>query len=409
MVRVCIGLALLLGLTSSAWADVPGPTTVATDAIDDAANEARFVALAAKGDRERAAGRLPEAATAYAQALGVRRDPFVAGRLGVLLVELGRPEQAAELLLDAIQRATKAPSAERQGFLRAYDKAQAQGCWVEVVISHAQTRVTLDGKPKNRDGHSAFFLFVMAGEHEIRASLDGFEDAAERFTAIKGTDMKVTLTLRALPSAEPLETLFRKRAPDPLGSIDEPGVVDEPPPREPVFGGVEGEQKPSKVRGFVGVGPTVVLGVASWYPAVGVALSGGVRLNEYVSFSADGRAAWLTSGVAGDPAVTAMTAGGLLHACGHYRWLFGCLTGHLGVIKVDVEGGTYKADSFLHFKVGMGGRAGVRFPLGSSFAIQAAADAVGLSSGTRLVVGRTTLFNQPPVLIGAGVTGIWEF
>jgi len=230
MVRVCIGLALLLGLAAPASADVPGPT-VAPGAIVDAADEAQFTALVAKGERERAAGRLPEAATAYAQALGLRGDPLVAGRLGVLLVDLGRPEQAAELLLDAIQRATKATSTERQGFLRAYDKALAQGCWVEVVISHAHTRVTLDGKPKNRDGHSAFFVFVMAGEHEVRASLDGYEDASAKFTAIKGTDMRVPLTLRPLPSAEPLETLFRKRAPDPLGSIDESGVVDEPPPR----------------------------------------------------------------------------------------------------------------------------------------------------------------------------------
>jgi hypothetical protein len=85
------------------------------------------------------------------------------------------------------------------------------------------------------------------------------------------------------------------------------------------------------------------------------------------------------------------------------------LTGHLGVVKVDVEGGTYKPDSFLYAKVGVGVRAGVRFPLESSFALQTAADIVALSSGTRLVVGRTLLVDLPPVLIGAGVTGIWEF
>ncbi|UQA60399.1 hypothetical protein [Polyangium aurulentum] len=408
MMRLCIGLALLLGSVAPAWADVPGPT-VAPDAIEDAADEARFTALAAKGDRERAAGRLPEAAIAYAQALGLRGDPLVAGRLGVLLVKLGRPEQAAELLLDAIQRASKTTREERQGFLRAYDEAMAQGCWVEVVISHAHTRVTLDGRSKNRAGHSAFFVFVMAGEHEVRASLEGYQDAAEKFTAIKGTDMRVPLTLRPLPSAEPLETLFRKRAPDPLGSIDEPGVVDEPPPREPIYGGVEGEPRRSKVRGFLGVGPVAVLGVASWYPAVGAALSGGVRLNEYVSINADARAAWLTSGVAGEQSVSAMTAGGLLHACGHWRWLFGCLTGHLGVIKLDIEAGTYKPTSSTDVKAGMGGRAGVLFPIGDSFALQAAADAVGLSSGTSLLVGRSILVDQPAVLISAGVTGIWEF
>ncbi|MDC0741247.1 hypothetical protein [Polyangium mundeleinium] len=86
MIRAFGGLSLLVALGGVARAET------GTDA--DAAAAVRFEALATMGDRARAAGRLREAAIAYGQALEVRNDPLVAGRLGVLLVEMGTPGQS---------------------------------------------------------------------------------------------------------------------------------------------------------------------------------------------------------------------------------------------------------------------------------------------------------------------------
>lgn len=61
-------------------------------------------------------------------------------------------------------------------------------------------------------------------------------------------------------------------------------------------------------HGSIFAGPVVVFGVASWMPAVGAAVGGAWRPNEYFSLGLEGRAAWLTVGVADAP-ISAMTAG----------------------------------------------------------------------------------------------------
>ncbi|MRG96391.1 PEGA domain-containing protein [Polyangium spumosum] len=404
-----VALVVLLGLTTTALADEPREASpVPPDALEDAAKKARFTSYVIDGDRARAAGRATAAARAYSAALDVRHDPLIAGRLGVILVQLGKPVDAADLLLDAIQRATNATKEERQGFLKAYDAARAEMTWVDVTISHAGTKLTLDGEPRNREGFSALSMFVAPGEHELRARLDGYEDAVETFTARKGQEMRVTLTLRALPEPLPPPLKLRRerpRKPD-LSSLDEP--PEEEPPREPIIGGVIGEQKRSGVRGSVSGGPIVVFGVASWSPAVGAMIAGSLRPNDYVSLGLEARAAWLTSGVEGRP-INAMTAGGLASVCGHWRWLFGCALGHLGVINIEGSEGSYMRESYANLLPGLGARFGARLELTRSFSMQAGVDIVGLTRGLKIVAGQTVLVEQPPVLAGAHLVGGWEF
>ncbi len=403
-------LLVLLGLTPIALADEPRDASpVPPDALEDEATKARFNAYVIDGDRARAAGRATDAAWAYSAALDVRHDPLVAGRLGVLFVQLGKPVDAADLLLEAIQRATNAAAEERHGFLTAYDAARAEMTWVDVTISHAGTTLTLDGEPRNRKGFSAVSMFVAPGEHELRARLDGYEDAVETFTAPKGQEIRVTLTLRALPKPlpPPLNAWLRRdtpRIPD-LSSLP---PDDEPPPQEPIVGGVIGEQKKAGLRGSVIAGPIVVFGVASWSPAVGAMIAGSLRPNDSVSLGLEARAAWLTSGVAARP-INAMTAGGIASVCGHYKWFFGCALGHLGVINVEFSAQGYKPASYTFVKPGFGGRAGVRVRVTESFTLHGAADVLGLTSGVKVVVGPTVLADQPPVMLGVQVGGGWEF
>jgi hypothetical protein len=381
MMRVCVGAAVLLGLTAPAWAD-QAEGSEAPDAVQ-AADEAQFAELVAKGDRERAAGRLPEAATAYAQALGIRGDPLVAGRLGVLLVKLGRPEHAAERLLDAIQRATQASSQERQGFLRAYDEALAQGCWVQVVISHAHTRVTLDGKPKNRAGHSAFFVFATAGEHEIRASLEGYQDASAKFTAIKGTDMEVMLTLRPLPPAESTPT---PAPPQPKRTEAGPGPALRPAARSPVAVAAPA----SLLR--LAVGPSIVIGAAPT-PAFGLSGTLQYRRQRWWSLSGEFRAARTFADIEGAPLRT-LTLGINLVPCGHLRWFFGCAVVHAGGIHREAVSSPIRFDAAMRFAFGGGLQLGAEYFINPNLGLRVASDIIKLT--------------QPLDVEIAGYGVIWE-
>ncbi|MDI1432151.1 PEGA domain-containing protein [Polyangium sorediatum] len=201
MRRLGLVSVLLCGFVSPAWAESPIDTT---EEGEESAEDMRFRALASLGDGERTAGHLRAAARAYMAALDVRSDPLVGGRLGVLFVQLGRPELAPELLLDAIHRASTTPK-EREGFFKAHEAARAQGSWIELIVSHAGAQVTLDGEPKDTGGHTASWFFVRAGEHVVRAKLDGYEEAVETFTALKGEDRPVRITLKPLPAPPPSE------------------------------------------------------------------------------------------------------------------------------------------------------------------------------------------------------------
>ncbi|MDI3292038.1 hypothetical protein QHF83_52490, partial [Polyangium sp. 15x6] len=355
------------------------------------------------------------------QALNVRPDPLVSGRLGLVLVEGGRPEDAAELLLYALHQApatTPAERAERRRFFEAHEVARAHGSWVEIFVSHAGARVTVDGIDRNEAGRSAFWTFVAGGEHEIRATLDGFEEAVVKFTAVKGKDMKVSVPLTArtvertertaeqapaiyVPEKDPTTTLPTVVAGPEFTKQEDPFAYDNQP-KDPTAAERKG------LRGFLGVGPVVVFGVASWMPAVGAMIGGGLQVNQHLSIGIEARGAWLTTGVADQP-INAMTAGGIASLCGHYRWFVGCALGHLGVINVEATSQGYKPASFVNVKPGAGGRVGAKVPVTQSFSLHAAADVLALSSGVRVVVGPTVLSEQPPVMVGVQLGGGWEF
>ncbi len=406
---VCCSILLLASPAARAQS-LPSATD---DESPEADVELRFQAFALLADRERAAGRLREAAKAYRQALNVRSDPLVSGRLGLVLVEGGRPEDAAELLLYALHQApaaTAAERAERRRFFEAHEVARAHGSWVEIFVSHAGARVTVDGIDRNAAGRSAFWTFVAGGEHEIRATLDGFEEAVVKFAAVKGKDMKVSVPLTArtveqapaifVPEKDPTATLPTVVAGPEFTKQEDPFAYDDQ--KDPAKGG---EKK--GLRGFVGAGPVVVFGVASWSPAVGAVIGGGLQLNQHLSIGLEARGAWLTTGVADEP-INAMTAGGMASLCGHHKWFFGCALGHLGVIRVESTSRSYKPASFADVKPGAGGRIGAKLRVTESFTIHAAADVLGLSSGVQVVVGPTVLSDQPPVMVGVQLGGGWE-
>jgi len=330
-------------------------------------------------------------------------------------VELEQPTKAADLLLLAIENATDAPAAERHGFLTAFDKALTQVCRVDIEISEAHTTLSIDGVDKFPDTVTGFTLFLKPGEHELRARLPKFADGVQHFTALKGARMRVPLVLTALDKPETIdvpEDLFRKRrqarreAKDVIRSLEDP-PQDEPEKRV-VYGGVDGGPKPEKTRIEVAAGPVIVFGVASWQPAIGAVAALRFRPKEYFSLGLEGRAAWVTSGIAGLP-ISAMTAGGVASACGHWRWLFGCALGYVGIVNVAFSDEVFTGQSFSNVFSGGGLRVGATARFGRSFIVQGALDGMALSRGTRIAIGQTIIADQPPLMFGSQVLGGWEF
>ena len=79
------------------------------------------------------------------------------------------------------------------------------------------------------------------------------------------------------------------------------------------------------------------------------------------------------------------------------------------MINIKYEGTSYKERSLSFIQPGVGGRIGAKLSLGSSFSVQAAAEAVGLARGTKLIAGQTVLVDQPPVMITSQLLAGWEF
>ncbi|MDI3287360.1 hypothetical protein [Polyangium sp. 15x6] len=434
----CVAIVAFLGVLGlaapSSADDAPPVHELDPEAIRAAAEEARFGEYVQRGDRARASGRMADAVLAYSEALNIRPDPLIAGRLGIVLVELGKPARAAHLLHDAVNRDWRARPVEREQFKTAYDAARAVVCMLDVTISHVPERTTLDGDPINPKHRTGFFIFAMPGEHEIRASLTGYRDGRAVFTACKGGSMDVPVMLSPLPSDTSIEpTPAPKPPPEPAAIPAPPGLPEirlEPlgDPRLGIAGAVGvvdgkplskqedpyayddpsgGDGKKSGVRGSIGAGPVMVLGVASWAPAFGVALSGGLRFGSF-SLGVEVRGAWLPFQV-GDGPISAMTAGGTVAICGHWRWFLGCGIGHLGVMRLDTTADSFVNSDFVRAKLGGGVRLGAEIPLSGPFAVIVAGDALALTSGTRAAIGSQLIVDQPPVMLAGNLLGTYRF
>jgi hypothetical protein len=413
MLRVA---AFIVGVCLSASA-VARADSPAVQTTLDAAKQADFDSFVVMGKRAQLAGRYQEAATAYKAALDIQPHPVIAGRYGLMLMKLGHLDKAADELLDAHQRGQGVFLQERREVAAAYDKAKALTTWVTVNVSQVGAMVTCDGEPWNREGISSFWHFAMPGEHTLRAKLDGYEEAVETFTAKPGDEITISLRLVPIiklvpiPEDEPILRKKKRYFPPPFNSSNVWGSPDYEPKEDPNHGEPK-ETKPAPKkdgpRFSVNGGVVTVFGVASWNPAVGGVVGVSVKPKEFFSLGIEGRAAWLTTGVAGLP-ISAMTAGGILSACGHLKWFFGCGLGYVGTINVEFSDLVYTGKSASFVQPGFGGRIGIETRLGSAFILRATGDVIGMSRGIQLSVGNSVVASQAPVMAGVQISGGWEF
>ena len=401
MLRVA---AFIVGVCLSASAVAHAETSAVSE------QEARFDLFVRTGNQARLAGRYNDAATAYKAALDIHPHPVVSGRVGLALLKVGQIDLAGNELHFAMEQGQGVTSQERSEITAAYDKAKASTTWVSVKISQVGATVTCDGESWNREGTSAFWRFVMPGEHTIRAKLDGYEEAVETFIAKPGERIALSLTLvpivklEHISEDEPLLRRKRKAPPQFFGS-------DIPPNEDPNYGEPKDTttaKKKSGPRFSVNGGVVTVFGVASWNPAVGGVVGVAVHPKEFLSLGIEGRAAWLTTGVA-DRQISAMTAGGILSGCGHMKWFFGCALGSVGALHIEFSDESYTGKSSTDLKIGAGGRIGVLFHASDSAFVTGSVDVMGLSRGTKLAVQNHVIADIAPIWAGGQISGGWEF
>lgn len=409
--------AVFLSAASVARADVPATQTRAPS---DAVRRAAFDALVQQAYQARLAGRDADAARLFKSALEMQHHPVISGQLGVLLVKLGQMDKAAEELHEGVTRGFNVAAPVLQEVALAFQKARLATTWVQVEMSHAGAKVLYDDTQKNPEGYSTFWMYALPGEHTVRASLDGYEDAVATFTAKAGEEITVTLRFIRRPDIEPadptkpiLEQLKRQKRifPPPFRGSNVWGDENYDPKEDPNYGEPK-ETKPvpkdTGMRFSVMAGVVTVFGVASWNPAVGPVVGVGLRPKEWLSFGLEGRAAWLTTGV-GDRNISAMTGGGNLLACGHVKWFFGCGVGHLGAINVKFSDTTYKEKSTTHLRPGAGGRIGAEIKPWPSFAFRGVVDVLALANRHEVWAGDTLVADQAPWFIATQLLGGWEF
>jgi PEGA domain len=389
--------------------------------LTDAEKETRLRFLVKTGDQARLAGRYEEAATAYTLALEIHDDPVISGRRGLVLMKLGQLDLAGDDLYVAVVggQGQGVTTQERNEVTAAYDKAKALTTWVNIDISHVGAKVTFDGVPKNPRGFATFWRFMKPGEHTINVQLDGYEEASQTFTTTAGDT--ITIQFKLVPLAGPklpeLPPPVTATPPDNrvfpplLRTSNVAGDSNYDPREDPSYGEPKDTNPVKKKDGprfSVNGGVVTVFGVASWNPAVGGVLGVSLRPKEFISLGLEGRAAWLTTGVA-DRQIDAMTAGGIVSACGHAKWFFGCALGHFGAINVSFSNNSYTGKSYTEARLGVGGRIGAKVHVSESLFVLGSIDALKLSNGALVVVGNQIIADIPPIFVGGQITGGWEF
>lgn len=414
---VVFALGVCLSATNVAWADIPAGSERSPEQTK---KEAEFRHLAEMAEKARLSGRYDDAALLFSKALELQRQPVVLGRFGLVLMKLGQLDQAGELLHDAVEHGQGASARERREVTEAYDKAKSLTTWVNVDVSQVGAKITYDGEPQNRGGYSAFWMLTMPGEHTLRAKLDGYEDAVATFTAKAGEEITISLKLvplaksklPELPALVEIVSQDKRTFPPVLRTSNIPGDPNYDPREDPSYGEPK-DTKPAKkkegTRFSVSGGVVTVFGVASWNPAVGPVIGVSLRPKEFLSLGLEGRAAWLTTDVVTDSQISAMTAGGVVSACGHVKWFFGCGLGHVGVMNVSFSENVYTGRSYTDVRLGIGGRIGAQTRLSESFLIIGSVDAFRLSRGAQVVVGNQLVVNVPPVFVSGQIMGGWEF
>jgi len=164
-----------------------------------------FDTLVKRGDQARLKSDYITAIKAYRDALALRKDGLIEGRLGLLLFEARAFDVAAQHLQHAVETSSNNVSdAEFARFSSAFRAAQKQVCCIDIEVDRRGTRLEVDGD-FIQEGKGEFWFFVVPGKHTLRVTLDGFEEEIREIDAPKGDQrlLKFVMRPKAKPALEP--------------------------------------------------------------------------------------------------------------------------------------------------------------------------------------------------------------
>jgi hypothetical protein len=353
----------------------------------------------------------------YRAALDIRDDPVVAGRLGLVALEGGATAEAVGLLLRAIIDGQDAKPVERDQFHEAYKRARGLVCRLDFTLSHLGAEVLLDGEIEPWAAtKSDFYIFVMPGRHEVRATLTGHKGTGATIEAFKGGRVAVPITFEPLqekPESVPTPSPEPSPKPAPTSATETPAPIQATqatPTDAPL------KRDDSTIKTFspwsFGAGPVVVVGAVSPLPAVGVVGSIDLKIGEVASFRLDARGASSPYMMNGWP-IRGWTIGILPSVCAKRSLYFLCGQVHFGAIGHDTNSFSPPPYSILKIRGGIGSSFGIEPQIKGAWHLRIAADVLFFLDETPVGTGGTSLerapiWTGPIVLGGLSVLVVWR-
>jgi len=345
-------------------------------------DEARFKEHVARGDRALEAGRLNDAVIAYVDALDIKFDARLSGRLGLVLsMFVPSPKldvRIANLLLYAIEDAAGISKTERRQFSDTYELTRKRICRLEVVANYVDAMVTInDREPTRSEG--AFWTFVVPGKTTLTASLAGRDDITKVFDCFPGKGTLVDFQFPPIPGDEaktvvvrapPERVIIHDEIPIEELRIPEPAVKKDEPPRPRFIGGI---------------GPLMIFGAAP-SPSFGLDITGQVR-REGLSGIAMLKGAWSTGDVKGAP-IDVFTASATVGPCVQWQWLDACAFGGAMLFEhrmAPVDPYLLTSDSDIVPAFGLG--VGATYAINAKLSARLFADATALTRDVILRIG----------------------
>jgi len=353
--------------------DKPAPARRERYRVSSPDEEKQFKALVASGDRALEAGRLNDSVVAYADALDIKFDARLSGRLGlVITMFLPSPKldmKAAHFLSRAVEDAAGISTTERRQFFDAYERVRKRVCKLEVAVNYVDVMVSIDHHdPIISDG--SFWTFIAPGTNDVIASLSGREDIKQAIDCIPGKGMFVEFEFPPLLGEEP-KTVVVKAAPERI-IIREEFARDELRAPEPAI-----KPEPPRSRLVGGLGPVMVIGAAP-SASLGVSIAGQYRREGWFAM-ATAKGAWSLGDVEKRP-IDIFSASATVGPCVQLQGLDACVFGGATLFDQRMEpNALYRLRTNTSIIPSLGLGVGATYPIKEGLSARVFVDATALT------------------------------
>lgn len=371
--------------------DEPKPTRASRYRKLSPEDEERFKARVAAGDRALEARRLNEAADRYTEALTIKHDPRLSGRLGLVL-SMFLPDPQTDLTMAfalqvAVSEAAGISSAERRQFFEAYERVRKRVCRVDILVNDVDAMVSI-GVDRRVRSEGAFWTFISPGKTDISATLTGRKDLKQTAECVGGKSILLQFEFPEPDESQPRVITIEKEPKERRVIVREVARAAHAA-REPLPLKVEA---PPRFNG--GIGPVMVFGAAP-SPSLGFSLTGQYR-RKALSAIAIAKGAWSLGDVNERP-IDVFSASAIVGPCAQWQWFDGCAIGGAMFFEQRMKPSSpylLESDSNIIPVIGLG--IGATYAINAKLSARVFADAAAL---TRDLVIRVSPHEGDPMQV----------